>query len=426
MKVLIVGAGGREHALAWKIAQSPLVKKIWCAPGNGGTVNVAENLPLQDTDIAGLAGFALTQGIDLTVVGPEAPLSLGIVDEFERQGLKIFGPSKKAAELEASKVFAKQFMGRHRIPTARFKVADTFDAAQKTLKSGEFKFPLVIKADGLAAGKGAVVCYNLKKAEETAGEMLVQKRFGAAGRRIVIEEFLRGREVSFIVLADGCRVQPLVTAMDHKAAYDGDKGPNTGGMGAVSPSPYLDDKTYEIVMDSIIFPTVMRMLEEGRKFKGVLYAGLMLTPEGPKVLEYNCRFGDPETQPQMLRLESDLASLLLSAVDEDILKKAAVWSRKPAGCIVLASGGYPLKYDKGKPIAGLAEAAAVPGVVIFHAGTKRDGDTVLTNGGRVLGVCATDKTLTSAMKRAYEAVSLVQFENMHYRRDIGAVKEEKE
>jgi phosphoribosylamine--glycine ligase len=426
MKVLIVGSGGREHALAWKIAQSSQVKKIYCAPGNGGTVAVAENLAIQETDIPALAGFVLTQGIDLTVVGPEGPLSLGIVDEFERQGLKIFGPNKKAAELEASKVFAKQFMARHRIPTARFKVADSFDTAQKAMKSGEFGFPLVIKADGLAAGKGAVVCYNLKKAEETAAEMLVQKTFGAAGRRIVIEEFLRGREVSFIVIADGCRVQPLVTAMDHKAAYEGDKGPNTGGMGAISPSPFLDDKAYEVVMNTIIFPTVTRMLEEGRKFKGVLYAGLMLTNEGPKVLEYNCRFGDPETQPQMMRLESDLAALLLSAVDEDILKKAAVWSRKPAGCVVMASGGYPLKYEKGRPIAGLAEAAAVPGVVVFHAGTKRDGEAVLTNGGRVLGVCASDINLTDAMKKAYEAVGMIQFEAMHFRRDIGAVKEEKE
>ncbi len=426
MKVLIVGGGGREHALAWKIAQSPLVKKIYCAPGNGGTSEVAENLAIQDTDIPALSAFALTQGIDLTVVGPEGPLSLGIVDEFERQGLKIFGPNKKAAELEASKVFAKQFMARHRIPTARFKVADSFDAAQKALKSGEFGFPLVVKADGLAAGKGAVVCYNLKKAEETAAEMLVQKKFGPAGRRIVIEEFLRGREVSFIVLADGCRVQPLPTAMDHKAVYDGDKGPNTGGMGAISPSPFVDDKIYEDVMNTIVFPTVTRMLEEGRKFKGVLYAGLMLTADGPKVLEYNCRFGDPETQPQMMRLESDLATLLLSAVEEDILKKAAAWSHKPAGCVVMASGGYPLKYEKGRLVSGLAEAAAVPGVVVFHAGTKREGDAVLTNGGRVLDVCASDKSLTDAMKKAYDAVGKIQFEAMHFRRDIGAVREEKE
>jgi len=260
MKILIVGSGGREHALAWKVAASPLAEKVYCAPGNGGTRLVAENVPIEETDIAGLLEFAEREKVDLTVVGPEVPLMMGLADEFEKKGLRVFGPSKKAAEIEGSKVFAKQFMERHKIPTARFKVADAFDQAQKTIGSGEFDFPLVIKADGLAAGKGAVVCANRKKAEETAGEMLVKKKFGEAGQRIVIEEFLPGREVSFIVISDGARVQPLVSAMDHKAAFDGDRGPNTGGMGAISPSPFMTEGLFQEIMDTVIYPAVTRML----------------------------------------------------------------------------------------------------------------------------------------------------------------------
>jgi len=425
MKVLIVGSGGREHALAWRIAQSPRVEKVYCAPGNGGTRLVAENVPLADTDIAGLADFAAREAIGLTVVGPEIPLTMGLVDEFERRGLRVFGPSKKAAEIEASKVFAKEFMARHRIPTGRFKVTDDYDTARKILASGEFGFPVVVKADGLAAGKGVVVCATPKKAEETAGEMLVEKKFGAAGRRIVIEEFLRGREVSFIVVTDGLRVQPLVSAMDHKAAYDGDKGPNTGGMGAISPSPLMTEKLFNEVMSSVIMPAITRLLEEGRKFKGVLYAGLMITEEGPKVLEFNGRFGDPETQPQMVRFESDLVDLLEAAVEEDILRTEIRWSAKPSGCVVVASGGYPVHYEKGKIISGLDEAAAVAGVTVFHAGTKFENGRYATSGGRVLGVCASAETLAETMGRIYEACGKVYFEAMYYRRDIGAVKEER-
>ena len=425
MKILIVGSGGREHALAWKIAQSPRVEKVYCAPGNGGTRLVAENVPLAETDIAGLADFAAREGIGLTVVGPEVPLTMGIVDEFEKRKLAIFGPSKKAAEIEASKIFAKEFMERHRIPTGRFKVADSFDQAKKILASGEFGYPVVVKADGLAAGKGVVVCPTPKKAEDTAGEMLVQKKFGAAGRRIVIEEFLRGREVSFIVISDGLRVQPLVTAMDHKAAYDGDKGPNTGGMGAISPSPLMTEKLFHEVLATVIQPAVTRLLEEGRKFKGVLYAGLMITESGPRVLEFNGRFGDPETQPQMLRLESDLVDLLTAAVEEDVLRQEVRWSPKPSGCVVVASGGYPVHYEKGKMITGLAEAQAIPGVTIFHAGTKFENNAYLTTGGRVLGVCASDRDLAATMGKIYEACGRIYFEAMHYRRDIGAVTEER-
>ncbi len=425
MKILIVGSGGREHALAWKMAQSPHAEKIYCAPGNGGTRLVAENVPLAETDITALADFAEREKIELTVVGPEVPLTLGVADEFGRRDLRVFGPSKKAAEIEASKVFAKQFMDRHRIPTGRFKVVDNFDQAKKVLSSGEFGFPVVVKADGLAAGKGVVVCPTLKKAEDTAGEMLVQKKFGPAGRRIVIEEFLKGREVSFIVLSDGMRVQPLVSAMDHKAAYDGDKGPNTGGMGAISPSPFMTEKLFNEVMTTVIYPAVTRLLEEGRKFKGVLYAGLMITDQGPRVLEFNGRFGDPETQPQMLRLESDLVELLTAAIDEDILRSEVRWSAKPSGCVVLASGGYPVHYEKGKIISGLAEAAEIPGVTIFHAGTKYENDACVTSGGRVLGVCASEATLAETMAKAYDACGRIYFEAMHFRRDIGAIREER-
>jgi len=296
MKALVVGSGGREHALAWKIAKSPKISKVFCAPGNGGTRLVAENVPISETDIPALADFAVKEEIDLTVVGPEIPLSLGIVDEFEKRGLRIFGPSKKAVELEASKVFAKQFMDRHRIPTGKFRIADSPESARAVLAGGEFGFPVVLKADGLAAGKGVLVCRNEEEAEAGVKEIMVEKRFGGAGGRILIEEFLRGREVSFIVIADGAKAIPLVTTMDHKTVFDGGKGPNTGGMGSISPSPFLDRKMYARIMSTIILPTVTRMLEEGRKYKGALYAGLMLTADGPKVLEYNCRFGDPETQ----------------------------------------------------------------------------------------------------------------------------------
>jgi phosphoribosylamine--glycine ligase len=423
MKILVVGSGGREHALAWKLGQSPRAEKVYCAPGNGGTRLVAENVPIAETDIAGLANFAEREGIGLTVVGPEVPLTMGIADEFEKRRLAIFGPTKKAAEIEASKVFAKEFMERHRIPTGRFRVADSFDLAKKILASGEFGYPVVLKADGLAAGKGAVVCPTPKKAEETAGEMLVQKKFGAAGRRIVIEEFLRGREVSFIVVSDGLRVQPLVTAMDHKAAYDGDKGPNTGGMGAISPSPLMTEKLFNEALTTVIGPAVTRLLEEGRKFKGVLYAGLMITESGLRVLEFNGRFGDPETQPQMLRLESDLVDLLMAAVEEDVLREKVRWSPRPSGCVVVASGGYPVHYEKGKTITGLDEAASIPGVTVFHAGTKFENGAYLTAGGRVLGVCASEPDLAGTMNKIHEACGRIYFEAMHYRRDIGALKE---
>lgn len=422
MKVLVVGSGGREHALAWKIGQSPLVEKVFCAPGNSGTLSLGENVLVADSDIQALADFAAGAKIDLTLVGPEVPLTLGIVDEFEKRGLRIFGPNKKAAELEGSKIFAKQFMERHRIPTARFKVAESQPQALRILKSGEFFFPLVVKADGLAAGKGVIVCPSYRKAEEAVDMIMAKKQFGEAGKRVVIEEFLNGKEVSFIVISDGAKVQPLVTTMDHKAVYDGDRGPNTGGMGAISPSPFITPQLFSEIIGAIVFPTINRMREEGRKYTGVLYVGLMLTEEGPKVLEYNCRFGDPETQVQMLRLESDLVDVLLNALEGNVLKAEMRWSEKASACVVLASGGYPLAYEKGKQITGLKEVSAIPGIVIFHAGTKHEDGEYFTNGGRVLDICASAKTLAEALENIYSAISAISFEGMHCRRDIGAMK----
>jgi phosphoribosylamine--glycine ligase len=426
MKILVVGSGGREHALAWKITQSPLVKQMYCAPGNAGTLSLGENIPIDPTDIKGLADFANKEKVDLTVIGPEIPLAMGVVDEFEAKGLKIFGPTKSAAELEGSKVFAKQFMDRHKIPTARFKIVDNPDQAKKLLQSEEIPFPLVVKADGLAAGKGAIICNSLKKAELAVNTIMVEKKFGNSGNRVVIEEFLRGKEVSFIVISDGVKVLPFVTTMDHKAVYDGDKGPNTGGMGAISPSPFVDQELFNETVKTIVFPTVTRMLEEGRKYMGVLYVGLILTEKGPKVLEYNCRFGDPETQPQMLRLESDLVEILMATVEGNVLEKEVTWTNKPSGCVVVASGGYPTKYEKGKQIKGLKETADIPGITVFHAGTEFKENKYYTSGGRVLGVCASEETLASTMNKIYEAIGKIGFDAMHYRRDIGAEQEEEQ
>jgi phosphoribosylamine--glycine ligase len=425
MKILVVGSGGREHALAWKIAQSHHITKLFCAPGNPGMRNIAENVAIDSSDIKGLADFASQEKIGLTVVGPELPLTMGIVDEFEERGLKIFGPNKKTAELEGSKVFAKQFMERHKIPTGRAKIADSLEQAAEIINSGEFSFPLVVKADGLAAGKGVIICGNLKEAEQALNLIMVVRKFGEAGKRVLIEEHLKGKEASFIVLSDGKDVVPLVTTMDHKPVYDGDKGPNTGGMGAISPSPFINEELFSEIMRSIIYPTVTHLREEGRKYKGVLYVGLMLTEEGPKVLEYNCRFGDPETQPQVLRMESDIVDFLLPVIEEDVQGEGIKWSSNASGCVVLASGGYPLAYEKGKLIQGLEQASEIPGIVIFHAGTKFEGGEYYTNGGRVLGVCASEENLDKTMAKIYKAVSGISFEGMHFRKDIGSRMEEK-
>ncbi|MFQ6081863.1 MAG: phosphoribosylamine--glycine ligase [Candidatus Aminicenantia bacterium] len=419
MKVLVVGSGGREHALAWKISQSSLVDELYCIPGNGGTEQIATNVPIDPSNIVELSEYVLEKKIDFTVVGPELPLTLGIVDEFESKGSKIFGPNKKASELEGSKVFAKEFMTRHKIPTAKYKIGNSAEEALEIVTSKKSSFPLVIKADGLAAGKGAIICHNLEEAEKTINLMMAEKKFGQAGERVVIEEFLTGKEVSFIVITDGKRILPLVTTMDYKKVYDGNKGPNTGGLGAISPSPFVDSHTFQIIIDKIIFPTISGMLEEGRKFKGVLYAGLILTKDGPKVLEFNCRFGDPETQPQVLRLESDLLEILLATYHENLLEKEIKWSEKPSGCVALTSEGYPGKYQTGKVITGLDKVASLEKIVLFHAGTKFSNGQLVTNGGRVLGVCSTDSTLAEAMENIYQAISFINFEGMHYRKDIG-------
>jgi len=422
MKVLVVGGGGREHALVWKISQSPKVKKVYCAPGNAGTQSLAENVDIRADDIQALKKFATQEKIDFTVVGPEAPLTEGIVDEFEQVGLKCFGPYKIAAELEGSKVFAKQFMDRHKIPTGQYRIVDTPKAAQQILQSGVFSFPVVVKADGLAAGKGVIVCRSLRAAEEAVDSMIVEKKFGDAGKVVVIEEFLRGDEASFIVVSDGVKVMPFVTTMDHKAVFDGDKGPNTGGMGAISPNPFVKQDLFNHIMKTIVLPTVTRMLEEEKKFKGVLYVGLMLTEQGPKVLEYNCRFGDPETQPQMLRLESDIMDIFEAAMEGNVLSVKPKWNRRASGCVVLVSGGYPTKYEKGKVIEGLDRVAKMKDVVVFHAGTTEEKSRILTAGGRVLNVCASLDTLEDTMRVIYDAVHELKFEAMHYRKDIGIAR----
>jgi phosphoribosylamine---glycine ligase len=425
MKIMVVGSGGREHALVWKLSQSPKVEKIFCSPGNAGTAQLGDNIPIPAEDVKGLKQFAAQEKIGLTVVGPEAPLTMGIVDEFEESGLMAFGPNKMAAELEGSKIFAKQFMDRHKIPTAQYRIAKSAEEARQIIKAAPFPYPLVIKADGLAAGKGVMVCKNQIQTEEAVRTIMEDKKFGDAGDKIIIEEFLRGKEASFIVISDGVKVVPFVTTMDHKAVYDGGHGPNTGGMGAISPSPFINREIFNEVVKTVIFPTITRMLEEGRKYRGVLYAGLMLTKEGPKVLEYNCRFGDPETQPQMLRLETDLVDIMTAALEENILGQDIQWARKSSACVVLASGGYPLKYEKGKEVRGIESAREIEGVTIFHAGTRVEDDRVFTSGGRVLNVCACEDNLPQAMEKIYSAVSKIEFEGMHYRKDIGTAEEEK-
>ncbi len=416
MKVMVVGSGGREHALVWKISQSPLVEKIFAAPGNGG-MDQAERVSIPVHEIVQLADFAREKGIDLTVVGPELPLALGIVDEFRKRGLLAFGPYKLAAELEASKVFAKEFMTRHGIPTAEFDVVSDFTSGEEIVKSGKYGFPVVIKADGLAGGKGSLVCSDEGEALR-ALDLLINKRiFGNAGDRVVIEKFLPGREISFTVITDGRNIVPIVTSKDYKRAYDGDQGPNTGGMGAVSPCPYVDGELYRRIMSEIVKPTIEGMLEEGREFRGVLYAGLMLTEEGPKVLEFNVRFGDPETQAIMMRLRSDLVEVLASVAGGFIPEKKLEWDREVSLDVVLASGGYPGKYEKGKEIKGLD---AIPeDVVVFHAGTEKRDGKFYTAGGRVLNVASKGKDLADARGKVYSAVEKIHFEGMHYRKDIG-------
>jgi phosphoribosylamine---glycine ligase len=418
MKVLVIGSGGREHALVWKLRKSPRVTKLYCAPGNGGIADEAECLPVDVKSLDSLVEVAMQVQPDLTVIGPELPLTLGVVDEFNRRGWPVFGPTKAAAQLESSKSFAKLFMQRHRIPTAHYAVCNSLQEVKDAL--AHFHPPIVVKADGLAAGKGVVIAKSKEEAASVASEMLSGKMLGEAGSRVVLEECLQGDELSFLVFSDGERVVPLVAAQDHKRLGDGDTGPNTGGMGAYSTSKIVDDKMRDWLIAHIARPVIAGMKAEGAEYKGVLYCGLMMTARGPMVLEFNCRFGDPETQPILMRLESDLVEALEAVVGGRVSDGDFRWSPDAAVCVVMASGGYPGTYEAGKRIMGLERASEVDGVKIFHAGTNQRAGVFYTSGGRVLGVTARAADLDSAVKRAYDAVSKIGFEGAHSRKDIAA------
>ncbi|CAI1975866.1 phosphoribosylamine--glycine ligase [Serratia marcescens] len=419
MNILIIGNGGREHALAWKAAQSPLADKVYVAPGNAGTALEAnlENVAIAATDIPALVAFAQSHDIGLTIVGPEAPLVIGVVDAFQAAGLKIFGPSQAAAQLEGSKAFTKDFLARHRIPTAEY---ENFTEVEPALAYVRRKgAPIVIKADGLAAGKGVIVAMTLPEAEEAVRDMLAGNAFGDAGHRIVVEEFLDGEEASFIVMVDGENVVPMATSQDHKRVGDGDTGPNTGGMGAYSPAPVVTDEIHRRAMDQVIWPTVRGMAAEGNTYVGFLYAGLMIAADGqPKVIEFNCRFGDPETQPIMLRLRSDLVELCLAGAEGRLNEKSSDWDERPALGVVLAAGGYPGDYRNGEVIQGLPQQESADGKV-FHAGTRLQGDDVVTSGGRVLCVTALGDTVAQAQQRAYQLAEGIQWPGSFCRKDIG-------
>lgn len=418
MKVLVVGGGGREHALVWKISQSPKVTKIYAAPGNAGIAGIAECAPIKAEDIPGLLSFARTKAIDLTVVGPEGPLSMGIVDEFTKAGLRIFGPSAKAAEIEASKRFSKDLMKKYHIPTAEYGVfTDKAAAAAYVRERGA---PIVVKADGLAAGKGVVVAETVEEALRALDLIMTEKAYGAAGERVVIEECLTGEEASFMAFSDGRTVVPMASSQDHKRVFDDDKGPNTGGMGAYSPAPVVTKQLERKVMETIMVPTVRALEKEGRLFKGVLYAGLMIRNNEAKVLEFNARFGDPETQPVMARLDTDLIEIIEAILDERLSTLEIKWKPESAVCIVMASGGYPGNYEKGKEITGLDKAAGLKGVLAFHSGTAMKNGKIVTDGGRVLGVTGLGPAVAAAIDNAYKGVGAINFDGAHYRRDIGA------
>ncbi len=416
MKVLVVGGGGREHALVWKIAQSKLVKKIYCAPGNAGIAKEAECVNIKANDIPNLLKFAKDAGIDVTVVGPEDPLVAGIVDRFQKEGLRIFGPRKPAANLEGSKAYSKMLMKSAGIPSARFKIVSELASAKDYVVS--VGAPIVIKASGLAAGKGVFVAKTVEEAEAAVDTIMKERVFGVAGDSIIIEECLVGEEASLLAFMDGHTIYTLESSQDHKAAYDGDKGPNTGGMGAYSPAPVVTSRLMQQMERDIFVPVAHATNRDGCPYRGILYAGVMLTEEGPKVLEFNVRFGDPETQPIMMRLSSDVMEPILATMDASLGEVSLAWDPRPAVCVVMASGGYPGDYKKGDEITGIDEADALPDVKVFHAGTAMRGGKLVTNGGRVLGVTALGDTIAAAKARAYEAVELIKFEGAHYRTDI--------
>jgi phosphoribosylamine--glycine ligase len=416
MKVLVIGGGGREHALVWKIAQSPKVSQIFCAPGNAGIAKLAQCVPIGAEDITALADFAQREGIDLTVVGPEAPLCAGIVDEFQRRGLRIFGPTKSAAEIEGSKVFCRQLLAKWRIPSPKFAAFDDPNEAKSYIRHQGA--PIVVKADGLAAGKGSIVCATLDEALRAVDRIMVEREFGDAGKRIVVEEFLIGREASVMVFTDGRTVKPMLPSRDHKRLLDNDQGPNTGGMGAYCPVPDIDASLYDEIVETIMKPTIAALAAEGRPYKGVLYGGLMLTKEGPKVLEFNCRFGDPETQAVLPLLDADLVDICEAVIDERLHEVDVRWKDGACICVVMASAGYPGAYEKGKVITGIEEAEGEEGVIVFHAGTAMKDGQLVTSGGRVLGVTAIGRDFAEAVERVYKAVSKIHFDGAHYRRDI--------
>ena len=415
MKVLVVGNGGREHAILWKVSQSPLVKGLYCAKGNGGTAKIAQNVSIETTNVKALADFAQSEGIDFTIVGPEAPLVAGLVDEFESRGLKVFGPSQRASMLEGSKAFAKEFMQKYGIPTAEFHTFEDPQRAKNFIK--DFGVPVVIKVDGLASGKGVFVCKSYEEALRAIDNLMIKKALGEAGSKVVVEEFLEGEEASYIVMLNGDSYVPLPTSQDHKRLLDGDKGPNTGGMGAYSPNPFVDEVTEKAIRELIIERVIKGLREEGIYYRGFLYAGLMLTKDGPKVLEFNVRLGDPEAQPLLMRIKGDFLQILLDFYEGKPVSLEI--DPRHTLCVVLASKGYPEKPEDGKEIIGLEEVERMEDVVVFHAGTELKNGRVYTKGGRVLNVCAWGKDLKEARERAYKAIEKINFEGMHYRKDIG-------
>jgi len=421
MKILVVGSGGREHALVWKIAQSPKVEKIYCAPGNAGIAGMAECIDIKAMDIPAICAFAKDNSIDLVVVGPESPLIVGLADELRAMGIRTFGPSKAAAAIEGSKVFSKQLMAKYGIPTANFRVFDSPDEASAYIEKISVgpDCPIVVKADGEALGKGAIVCDKKDEALQAIKSMMVDRIFGSAGDRVLIEERLIGQEASLMAITDGNTVLPMTPVQDHKRAYDNDLGPNTGGMGCYSPVPVVSPELYNQVLETIIKPTIQAMKSEGRPYTGVLYTGIILTSDGPKVIEYNARFGDPETQAALPLMETDFVEIIEASIDGSLDSLEIKCYNECSVCVVIASGGYPGKYESGKPISGLDEANAIDGVTVFHAGTKLLNNEIVTAGGRVLGVTGTGATFEKAIARAYAGVGKIHFDGMHYRKDIG-------
>lgn len=417
MKVLVVGGGGREHALCWKISKSPIVKALFCAPGNVGISKHATSVDIKVTDIESMVRFARAQEIDLTVVGPEIPLSLGIVDRFQEENLNIFGPNKAAAEIESSKVYSKNLMKKYDIPTAFFSTFYDYGDAVNWVK--EVKPPLVIKADGLAAGKGVIICHTEDESIDALDGIMRSKIFGDSGNRVVIEEFLQGEEVSFIAFTDGENVLPLASSQDHKALLDGDKGPNTGGMGAYSPAPIVTSELHGAIMNQVMIPTVRALKEEGRVYKGILYAGLMIEGTDIKVLEFNCRFGDPEAQPLLMRMRSDIVPIMRAISRGGVAEGEFQWYDQASVCVVMASKGYPGDYKKGFQIDRIDDVNNMDGVIVFHSGTSRDGSNIVANGGRVLGVTALGDNIPDAISTAYNAVNHIDCESLYFRTDIG-------